>query len=295
MSTATNFQSCEEAGSHWWHGRSAMRVLLSAGIAAVGLYAVGDVVSGLLYDGYSHRDQAISELSAFGSPVRALMVAAILIHGVLLAAFGVGIWRSADRRSLRLTGLCIVAAGLIGFPTHTAFAMSSRWMETGFNDTMHITFSGIFSLFVAVAMVASAVAYRGQFRLYTTATLLVVIGFGAAASYAMRGLEENSTPWVGGFERINAYSYFAWIVALAVTLLRHHNSEQEPLKRPQRHTNSALWLGVAISIGAGVGAALGVVIAGGPGIAVGAAMGAGLGVVAGTTFSQSRSEDPQRR
>jgi hypothetical protein len=36
------------------------RVLLIAGIVAVGLYAVGDV-SGLLYDGYSFRDRAISD------------------------------------------------------------------------------------------------------------------------------------------------------------------------------------------------------------------------------------------
>lgn len=41
-----------------------------------------------------------------------------------------------------------------------------------------------------------------------------------------------------------------------------------------------LWTGVALSVGAGLGAALGVLLAGGPGIAIGAAMGAGLGVVA---------------
>ena len=29
-----------------------------------------------------------------------------------------------------------------------------------------------------------------------------------------------TTPWAGGFERINAYTYFAWIVVLAVVTLR---------------------------------------------------------------------------
>jgi hypothetical protein len=53
-----------------------------------------------LYDGYSYKDQWISELSAFGSPVRPLMVTAILIHGLLLLAFGVGVWR------IEIAGVC---------------------------------------------------------------------------------------------------------------------------------------------------------------------------------------------
>ena len=28
-------------------------------------------------------------------------------------------------------------------------------------------------------------------------------------------------PWAGGFERINAYAYFAWLVVLAVMVIRH--------------------------------------------------------------------------
>lgn len=78
------------------------RLLLLAGVVAVGVYALGDLLSGLLYDRYSFRDQAISELTAIGSPVRPLMLAVIMVHGLLLVAFGVGVWRSGDRRSLIL-------------------------------------------------------------------------------------------------------------------------------------------------------------------------------------------------
>ena len=42
-----------------------------------------------------------------------------------------------------------------------------------------------------------------------------------AASLAMRGIEQNDTPWAGGFERINAYAYFAWLVVLAAMVIRH--------------------------------------------------------------------------
>lgn len=197
--------------------------LLVAAIASVVVYGLGDLASGMLYDGYSYRDQWISELSAFGSPVRSLMVAAILVHGLLLIAFGICIWRFADRRSLRWVGQLLIVAGVIGFPTHTVFAMSSRWMTAGFNDTMHASLSLAFGLVVFVAVALSAVAYPGWFRLYAIATIPILVGFGVASSVAIQGIEQNFTPWAGAFERINAYSYFAWLVVLAVTVRRSLN------------------------------------------------------------------------
>jgi hypothetical protein len=46
----------------------------------------------------------ISELSAFGSPVRPLMVAVILIHALLVAAFGAGVWLYAIATLLVVAG-----------------------------------------------------------------------------------------------------------------------------------------------------------------------------------------------
>jgi hypothetical membrane protein len=214
-----------------WRSRTAGKALLVAGTAAVGVYAVGDLLSGLLYEGYSFKDQVISELTALGSPVRLLMLAAMTAHGLLVAAFGVGIWRSAGRRrNLRWVGPLLIASSIVGFFTHVVFPMSSRWMEPSFTDTMHIIGTVVWSLFVLVAMALSAIAYRGRFRLYSIATLLVLVGFGAASSIAMAGLEENLTPWAGGFERINAYAFFAWLVVLAVTVMRRSLSEVPPEK-----------------------------------------------------------------
>jgi hypothetical protein len=194
--------------------------LLVASIASVIVYGLGDVASGLLYDGYSYKDQWISELTAFGSPVRRVMVTAILAHGVLLLAFGVGIWRAADRRTLRWIGALLMLAGMIGFPTHTVFPMSSRWMTAGFNDTMHALLSLTFSLIVITAVALSAVAFKGWFRLCSIVTIPVLVGFGAASSVAIEGIARNSTPWAGAFERVNAYAYFAWLILLAVAVTR---------------------------------------------------------------------------
>ena len=88
---------------------------------------------------------------------------------------------------------------LLGIATHTFWAMSSRDMATGFNDTMHISLSVVFSLLVVAMMILSAVAYPGWFRLYALATMVVVVGFGLASSLAICATEQNDTLWAGGF------------------------------------------------------------------------------------------------
>ena len=225
-SAAPDVKTSREVTSRWWHSRTATTALLWAGIAAVVLYVIGDLVSGLLYDGYSFRDQAVSELAAFGSPVRPLMVTVIMLHNALLAAFGVGVLWCATRKSLRWAGISLVAISITGIPTHTVFAMSSRWMEAGFNDTMHQTFTAVFSLLVVVAIVLSAIAYRGWFRTFSIIMLLTLTGFGMASVFAIQGIEENATAWAGAFELINVYAYFAWITTLAALLLRNRSRSQ---------------------------------------------------------------------
>ena len=220
MSHVEDVDPRSETVSRWPPEHVAAKVVVIAALTAVAVYAVGDVLAGLVYEGYSHADQAISELSAFGSPVRPLMVTAIVIHSVLLVVMGVGVRRLADARALRWVGTLLIAVGVLGIPNHTMWAISSRGMEAGFNDTMHIILSVVFSLLVFVAIVLAATAYRGWFRLYSFVTLAVLIGFGAATSIAMAGIDEDDTPWAGAFERVNAYAYFAWLIVLALTITR---------------------------------------------------------------------------
>lgn len=193
------------------------RRLLLAGVVAVGAYALGDLFSGLFYDGYRFRDQAISELTAIGSPVRPLMVAVIMVHGLLLVAFGVGVWRLGDRKSPRLVGPFLIAANVVGLILHPVFPMHSRGMTTGFTDIMHGAMTAVFSLLVFGALLLAAMGYRGWFRLYSIGTLLVLVGFGMLSSLAIPNVDKNlPTPWMGAFERISAYAYLGWLVVLAM-------------------------------------------------------------------------------
>jgi hypothetical protein len=202
-------------------GRTRRTWLLRAGTAAVAVYAGGDLISGRSYEGYSFRDQAISELSAYGSPVRPEAVTWIAIHGLLAGAFGVGVWQSAGgTRAPRWTAGFLLAAGVVTAPLHPFFPMSSRGMEPGFNDTMHQILTFAFVPLTCGALAASAVAYPGWFRRYATASLAVIVGSGGLMSPLMSALAENRpTPWLGALERVNAYTMHAWTVVLAEVLI----------------------------------------------------------------------------
>jgi predicted membrane channel-forming protein YqfA (hemolysin III family) len=230
-----NVESRDNVTARGSRSRTMTKALLVAGIIAAGVYVVGDVVSGLVYNSsssYSFRDQWISELTAYGSPVRPLMVTVIVAHDLLLIALGLGIWRAAGRnRSLRWTGLILMGVTVLGIVIHPFFPMSSRWMESGFNDTMHGTLTFIWGPIIFGAVALSAVAYRGWFRLFSVAALVAMLGFGVASGIAIQGIEQNDTPWAGAFERVNAYVLMAWLVLLAMTVMRRSLDGVQPEQR----------------------------------------------------------------
>lgn len=72
------------------------RILLLCGVLSPLLYAVADILAGLRWEGYSFRDQAISELGAIGAPSRSRFGALLLPTYLLLTAFGVGVWSGME-------------------------------------------------------------------------------------------------------------------------------------------------------------------------------------------------------
>lgn len=151
------------------------------------------------------------------------MLAFICVYALLCLTLAVGIWRSAGKSwSLRLVAVGLIVTGMIGLVLHPFFPMASRGMEGDFTftNTMHQMLTMVWALIIAITVVLAAVAYRGWFRYYSLATVVLLIAFGVAASMAIQGIDQNNTPWAGAFERINAYALNVWLVVLAVTVMR---------------------------------------------------------------------------
>ena len=59
------------------------------------LYALADALAGLRWEGYSFRDQTISELGAIGAPSSTLFSVLLIPTYLLFVAFGAGVWLTA--------------------------------------------------------------------------------------------------------------------------------------------------------------------------------------------------------
>ena len=94
--------------------------------------------------------------------------------------------------------------------------------ETGFNDTIHAVLTMAFVPLVTAAVVASAFAFRRM----VPALRSRVPGGARRCSRARREAHWKTLPTtrhtrgLGAFERVNAYTLFAWMIVLALALLR---------------------------------------------------------------------------
>jgi len=195
------------------------RVLLVCGILAPLLYVAINIVGAMQFMGYSSISQTVSELSAIGAPSRPLWVRLGIVYDVLVIAFGVGVWVSAPgKRALRVVGGILVADGLISLawpPMHL------RGAGTSLTDAMHIVFTGVAVPLMLLAMGLGATAFGKRFRIYSIASILITLVFGALTGlYGPRIPKNLPTPWVGVWERISIAAFMFWIVVLATALLR---------------------------------------------------------------------------
>lgn len=199
--------------------------LLFCGILSSLLYLAMNVVVPLFYEGYSSVSQTISELSAIGAPTRTLWVALATVYTLLVTAFGWGVWSSADRdRRQRVVGGLMLLYGLSGIvwffgPMHQREVLAAGGGT--FEDTLHIVLSGVTSVIYLCALAFGSSLFGKTFRIYTFATMALLIACGVLLSIDGPKIALNQpTPWIGVIERIMLGVVILWIAVLAGALLR---------------------------------------------------------------------------
>jgi hypothetical protein len=213
MSTASSALS-------WPHHRAdvARGVLLGCGILSSLVYIAANVLASVQWPSYSSTSQTISELSAIDAPSRSTWVPLGIAYDVLVIAFGIGVWSATSKRALRVTAGMLIAIGALGLcwpPMHL------RGAGTTLTDTLHVAFAGVASILVLLSIGFGTGALGIGFRLYSIATLVLIVGSGALASLdAPKIATGEPTPWIGVYERIDIGGFLLWTVALALALLR---------------------------------------------------------------------------
>ena len=194
------------------------KMLLSFGILAPLVYLGMDLLAGKLLKGYNFSVQSMSDLSAVGSSTRPLVIALTLVASAFMIAFGVGIWQVVGPAILpRIVAGLIIGNAVAGL-TATLFFPNHFGVRPAFGTP------GVLLMFLSVlcfvlAMVFCAAAFHGWMRILSIAIpagyiLLAVFRFATAATSTA-----GAAGLIGTQERTMAYSFLAWVMALAIYLL----------------------------------------------------------------------------
>jgi hypothetical protein len=214
-----------------WSTSRIRRRLLACGIVAPLLYAVTDALGGLVYPGYSFSSQAVSELMAIGAPSEPFVDPLFMLYGALSLLFAVAVFREGigHSRVLVIVGFLLLGQAALGFTGPTLFEMHQRDTLGAGSDLPHIILTGVLVLFTLITMGYGAFALARRFRIYTFATMAIVVLFGVlSAPYGARLAAGEPTPALGIIERIIIYTSQLWVAVLAIALLRrpHYGEEQ---------------------------------------------------------------------
>jgi hypothetical protein len=198
-----------------------IKASLLCGIVSSLLY--GAMIGAIRFEGYSRLAQAPSELTAIGAPTRTLWMLLGAVYTVLVTAFGWGVWKAAGRnRAQRVVGGLMLAYGSLGLLWPFASMHQRDVLAAGggtLNDTMHVVLAGVTVLLMFLAIAVGAAAFGKRFRLYSVASIIVLVAFGALTFWEAPRLQANlPTPWMGLWERINISVFLLWIAVLGTVV-----------------------------------------------------------------------------
>jgi hypothetical protein len=202
--------------------------LLICGILSAPLYVATVELAAVRWPGYSPSSQTVSELIGIGAPTRPLVLPLFVVYSLLVYAFGAGVWLSAGaERALRIAAAGIIGKEVLGLIVTLFAPIHLRGVGGTLTDTMHGLLTLVGVVFMVLGVGFAAKAFGTRFRLYSIATIVVVIGFGIRTGLDQPRLAPNlPTPGMGIHERICIYAYLLWVVVLADALL--HGSTGRP-------------------------------------------------------------------
>mgnify|MGYP006152897365 CR=1 FL=1 len=125
-------------------------------------------------------------------------------------------------RRLRTAGWLLFAYGALGFlwpfaPMHLRETLAAGGGTL--SDDMHIALAAVTQTIYFLALILTAAALGKAFRIYSIATFVVLVFFGALTFIEAPGIAKNEpTPMIGVWERINIGVFLIWVVVLAVVL-----------------------------------------------------------------------------
>ena len=202
--------------------------LLSGMISAI-VYLLHVVVGGVLWDGYSHMEQSISDLTSVGAPNKTLLSLMTNMYGILALVFAIVLYRllkQHDSRLLRIGLLLLVVMEAVSFVGYMLFPLESSGIEQfSFQNVMHI----IVTIIVVVTTISFTfllgigflrIPRMKNLGLYILVSGIIITISGVSTGFVIA----NELPIIGLIERVNIFALQGVIFALSFVMYREYKS-----------------------------------------------------------------------
>ncbi len=187
------------------------------------LYVLHVVLGGLLWKGYNHLMQPISDLTATGAPDKTLLSVITLLYGICSIIFIISALAYARDRIPKLAraGLIVFLAMHAVSITYGIFPEDLPGTALTFSGTMHIvvTFLIVPLTILAPFLIGFGLRKVSAFKGFGTYSVITgVIIFIAGGTTAI--FFANKLPYFGLVERINIGTLQLWMFLLSLKLFR---------------------------------------------------------------------------
>jgi hypothetical protein len=204
------------------------QALLACGVLAGLAYVGGDVSGALEWPEYHSSSQTVAVLVASDAPSRPLVVRWYVAYEVLLTLFGVGVWRTRmARQRMYVVASLIFIVVIVGALSYIAFPERIPTIGTQPLESAANLLEATLGILIMFAYVLSAFALGTAFRYVAMTCLAVFVALSAAAGIEARELAHaHTTPGLGIIQRICILTFFVWLSALAIELVRANSSAE---------------------------------------------------------------------
>lgn len=195
--------------------------LTSFGMFGALAYVLHVVLGGILWKGYNHLMQPISDLTATGSPNRELLTKITDLYALLSIIFALSALicaRKFDSKLLK-SGLIIFLCMHIVSASYRFFPEDLQGVPLTFTGLMHLVVTGAVAPLSLLSPLLLGIAFSRikEFKkcsAYSILTSIVMFIAGGITVYLMA----NKLPYFGLFERINIGSLQIWMFFISLRL-----------------------------------------------------------------------------
>jgi len=203
------------------YSRIFRRILMGSGMLAVLVYLVHVVLGGVLWKGYSHLHQPISDLTATGAPNRSLLLKLTNFYGALALIFAISFsfFESKKHHKLVFWGAISFVVLHIVSISYGCFPQDLPGSEMTFSGTMHLIVTALIIPFTILTPLLIGFGFiREQslkaFGKYSVLTGILIFLFGGTTAIFFI----NKLPYFGVAERLNIGVLQIWTFCLSFKL-----------------------------------------------------------------------------